>query len=150
MEIELISNGTTETIEIGISLGRLLIQNDIVALTGELGSGKTYFIKGIAKGLDIKEEIKSPTYVIIGEYEGRLPLYHFDFYRISSIYELEDLDYKGYFYGDGVTVIEWADKFPDIIPENAFKVNILKAGEEKRRLVIKGNDKIIKLSLVAT
>jgi tRNA threonylcarbamoyladenosine biosynthesis protein TsaE len=143
MEIEIISNGVNETISIGVFLGKLLVPKDIVALIGELGSGKTYFIKGIAKGLEVKEEVKSPTYVIISEHKGRIPLYHFDLYRISSIYELEELDYREYFYGTGVTVIEWADKFPDIIPVNAFKVEILNIGEYRRKLILDGNEDIV-------
>ncbi len=145
MRVELISNGIDETIHAGISLGEKLNPRDVVALIGELGSGKTSFIKGIAKGLGIREEVKSPTYTLINEYKGRFPFYHFDLYRISSIHELEELGYREYLYGDGITVIEWADKFPEIVPAGAFRVEIVNLGANRRRILIEGEENVLKL-----
>ncbi len=113
-----------DTIKVGEVLGRSLKPGDIVALKGELGAGKTVLVKGIAKGLDIKEEPNSPTFVIMNAYEGRVPLYHFDFYRISGIFELEGIGYEDYFYGDGVSVVEWADRMEEVFPENAIRIEI--------------------------
>ena len=105
-------------------LGRSLKPSDIVALKGELGAGKTVLVKGIAKGLDVKEEPNSPTFVIMNAYEGRIPLYHFDFYRVSGVYELEGIGYDDYFYGNGVTVVEWADRVDGVFPESAIWIEI--------------------------
>ena len=112
------------TIKVGEVLGRSLKPSDIVALKGELGAGKTVLVKGIAKGLDVKEEPNSPTFVIMNAYEGRIPLYHFDFYRVSGVYELEGIGYDDYFYGNGVTVVEWADRVEGVFPESAIWIEI--------------------------
>ena len=99
-------------------LASRLKKGDILALVGDLGTGKTALTKYIAKGLGIKSEITSPTFTIVREYkEGRLPLYHFDVYRTGSVEEMYDLGYEEYFYGDGICVIEWADMISEIIPE---------------------------------
>ena len=113
-----------DTIKVGEVLGRSLKPSDIVALKGELGAGKTVLVKGIAKGLDVKEEPNSPTFVIMNAYEGRIPLYHFDFYRVSGVYELEGIGYDDYFYGNGVTVVEWADRVEGVFPESAIWIEI--------------------------
>ncbi len=120
----MISNSEELTIKIGEELGKLLKPGTIIALRGELGSGKTLLVKGIAKGLDVKEEPNSPTFVIMNAYEGRIPLYHFDLYRISGKDELEGIGYEDFFFGDGVTVVEWADRVEDVFPENTIKIEI--------------------------
>ncbi|MER3447887.1 MAG: tRNA (adenosine(37)-N6)-threonylcarbamoyltransferase complex ATPase subunit type 1 TsaE [Candidatus Dadabacteria bacterium] len=113
-----------DTIKLGEALGRLLKPGDIVALKGELGAGKTVLVKGIAKGLDVKEEPNSPTFVIMNTYVGRVPLYHFDLYRVSGKEELEGIGYEDYFFGDGVTVVEWADRAEEIFPESTIEIEI--------------------------
>lgn len=113
-----------DTIKLGEALGRLLKPGDIVALKGELGAGKTVLVKGIAKGLDIKEEPNSPTFVIMNIYRGRVPLYHFDLYRVSGREELEGIGYEDYFFGDGVAVVEWADRAEEIFPESVIEIEI--------------------------
>ena len=120
----MISNSEELTIKIGEELGKLLNPGTIIALRGELGSGKTVLVKGIARGLDVKEEPNSPTFVIMNAYEGRIPLYHFDLYRISGKDELEGIAYEDFFFGDGVTVVEWADCVEDVFPENTIKIEI--------------------------
>ncbi|MGH7901498.1 MAG: tRNA (adenosine(37)-N6)-threonylcarbamoyltransferase complex ATPase subunit type 1 TsaE [Thermodesulfobacteriota bacterium] len=124
LELHMISNSEELTIKIGEELGKLLKPGTIIALRGELGSGKTVLVKGIARGLDVKEEPNSPTFVIMNAYEGRIPLYHFDLYRISGKDELEGIGYEDFFFGDGVTVVEWADRVEDVFPENTIKIEI--------------------------
>ena len=94
-----------ETAKIGEGLGRLLSPGDIVCLSGDLGAGKTAFTQGIARGLEVKDYVTSPTYTIINEYEGRVPLYHFDVYRLNDVEEMYELGYEEYFFGDGVVVL---------------------------------------------
>ena len=98
----------------------------IVALNGPLGAGKTLFTQGIARGLEVEEAVSSPTFTLIQEYKGRHPLYHFDFYRLDRPEELENLGYEEYLYGDGVCVIEWAEKFSYMLPSDILEISIIK------------------------
>ena len=134
-----ISNSVEETIQIGVKLARKLKKGDVIALIGDLGSGKTILTKGIAEGLGVKNPryVNSPTFVIIKEYKGKLPLYHFDLYRLSRSTLLDAESYDEYFYDDGVTVIEWADKIRTLLPEKRIEVRLKAAGEEKRRIDVK-------------
>jgi tRNA threonylcarbamoyladenosine biosynthesis protein TsaE len=139
-----------DTIKLGEVLGRLLGPGDIVALKGGLGTGKTVLVKGIAKGLGIKEEPNSPTFVIMNAYRGRVPLYHFDLYRISGKKELEGIGYEDYFFGDGVTVVEWADRVEEIFPESAIEIEIKiptknTNSETVREIKLKGEEKWLSL-----
>ena len=113
-----------ETMLCGEIMGRLIPRGSIVGLTGDLGAGKTVFAKGLARGLGIEEEPNSPTFVIMSCYEGRVPLFHFDVYRLSGGAEFEDTGYEEFFYGDGISVVEWADKIRDVLPENAVIIDI--------------------------
>lgn len=117
------------TVELGFKLGRLLQSGDNVCLTGELGTGKTAFTGGIAKALGIEGYITSPTFTIVNEYEGRLPMYHFDVYRINDVDEMYETGYDEYIGGNGVTVIEWADLIQEILPRERIDVNIIKDDE---------------------
>lgn len=138
-----ISKNTSETVKFGKKLGRLLQKGDIIALCGQLGSGKTVLTKGIAEGLEVKESkcVNSPTFVILKEYKGRVPLYHFDIYRLNGICEFSTVGYGEYFYGKGVSVIEWADKIMDTLPKERLLVNIAIVSENKRRINIKAYGK---------
>jgi len=122
---EVIIKDESETKQFGLKLGKDLKKGDIVALIGNLGTGKTTLTKYIGEGLGITDMITSPTFTIIQEYySGKLPLYHFDVYRINDIEEMAELGYEEYFYGEGVTIIEWADQIMEIIPEKAIVINI--------------------------
>ena len=113
-----------ELINLGERLGTLLQKNDVLILSGELGAGKTTFTKGLAKGLGIRQMIKSPTYTIVREYEGRLPLYHLDVYRIEG--DADSIDLDEFLFGGGVTVIEWGH------PDSYLELELLKEAEGRR------------------
>lgn len=131
-----------ETKNIGYKLGSLLQKGDIICLTGDLGAGKTTFTKSIALGLEVEEDVTSPTFTIINEYYGRLPVYHFDVYRIMDIDEMYDLGYEEYFYGNGVCIIEWASQIKELIPKEHLWIEI-KLGNEinNREFYIEGTTK---------
>ena len=128
------------TFEIGKKLGEKADKGEIICLEGDLGVGKTVFTKGFAEGLNIEENIDSPTFTIVQEYtEGRLPLYHFDVYRIGDISEMDEIGYEDYFFGEGVCLIEWASRIKELIPESAICITIekdLSRGFEYRRVVV--------------
>ena len=136
--MKFISNSVEETIAIAAKLARKLEKGNCVALVGDLGSGKTVFTKGIAEGLGVKNPryVNSPTFVIIKEYKGKMPLYHFDLYRLDRSTALDAESYEEYFYGDGVSVIEWADKIRPLLPKKYIEVKLKVAGENKRKIEI--------------
>jgi tRNA threonylcarbamoyladenosine biosynthesis protein TsaE len=119
-----------ETVELGLKLGRILQRGDSICLTGDLGTGKTAFTGGIARALGISEYITSPTFTIVNEYEGRLPLYHFDVYRIGDAEEMFETGYYEYINGNGVTVVEWSDLIKEILPNERIDVDIRKDNAE--------------------
>ena len=116
-----------ELLALGERLGRILRKDDVLILTGELGAGKTTFTKGLAKGLDIRQMIKSPTYTIVREYEGRLPLYHLDVYRIEG--DADSIDLDEFLFGGGVTVIEWGHLLGEDLPDSYLELEILKEAD---------------------
>lgn len=129
-----------ETKQIGMEMGQKAQKGAIYCLSGDLGVGKTVFTKGFAEGLGITEHVTSPTFTIINEYEGRLPLYHFDVYRISSLEEMDDTGYEEYFFGEGVCLLEWAEVIEELIPSEAVWVTIEKdytKDENYRKITIK-------------
>ena len=115
-----------DTLSLARKLGEAANEGDIFCLIGDLGVGKTVFSKGFAQGMGIDEHITSPTFTIVHEYEGVLPLYHFDVYRISDASEMDEIGYEEYFYGQGVCLIEWANIIPEIIPQSAKYITIEK------------------------
>ncbi len=124
-----------ETRQFGLDLGKSLAQGDVVALIGDLGTGKTALTKYIAQGLGIRELITSPTFTIVQEYySGRLPLYHFDVYRIGDPEEMFELGYEEYFYGKGVCVIEWANLVEELLPEHTKTIEIQYGQQEGERI----------------
>ncbi|MBY0758902.1 MULTISPECIES: tRNA (adenosine(37)-N6)-threonylcarbamoyltransferase complex ATPase subunit type 1 TsaE [Sellimonas] len=129
-----------ETYELGEMLGKSAKQGDVFTLEGDLGVGKTVFTKGLAKGLGVKEDVSSPTFTIVQEYEdGRLPFYHFDVYRIGDIEEMDEIGYEDYIYGDGVCLIEWANLIEEILPKKRTEVRIekdLDKGFDYRKITI--------------
>ncbi len=134
----MLTNSASETMLIGEKLAKGLKPGDIIALSGDLGSGKTTFTKGIGKGLGVKDSkrINSPTFVLIKEYSGKIPLYHLDLYRLDALKEIENLAVEEYIYGTGVTVIEWAEKIKCLLPEKRILVKFKVKGDTKREVVI--------------
>ena len=134
----MITRSAEETIKLGQRLAGKLSRGDVVALYGELGSGKTTFTKGIGKGLGVKNtrQINSPTFVLIKEYDARIPVYHLDLYRLDRLQDIEDIAVEEYIYGDGVTVVEWAEKMERILPKKHIAVRFTIKGENKRGIKI--------------
>lgn len=122
MEIKL--SNLEETEKFGIKLGEALRSGDILCLNGDLGAGKTTITKSIGVGLGVEEYITSPTFALINQYMGRVPVYHFDVYRLENAHELYDLGFDEYFYGKGVCIIEWADKIDRMIPTDRIVIDI--------------------------
>lgn len=121
------SKSTEDTFQIGMRLGQMAEAGEVYTLAGDLGVGKTVFTQGFAKGLGIEESVNSPTFTILQIYEsGRLPLYHFDVYRIGSVDEMEETGFEEYIMGEGVSLIEWADLIKEILPERHTRVLIEK------------------------
>ena len=134
----MITNSARETMLVGEKLAKKLKPGDMIALSGNLGSGKTTFTKGIGKGLGVKDSrrINSPTFVLIKEYNGKVPLYHLDLYRLDDLKEIENLAIEEYIYGHGITVIEWAEKIKSILPEKHIFVQLKVKGDNKREVII--------------
>ena len=128
------SRSPQETRRIGRELGKLAHPGDVILLVGTLGVGKTCLSQGIAWGLDVTGYIRSPSFVVINEYQGRLPMYQIDLYRLDNIAEVADLGLGDYLYGRGLCVVEWADKAPDLLPPQHLLIKISLLGENERRL----------------
>lgn len=133
-QFEIKTFSSEETAQFASKLAEHLQPGDVLALEGDLGAGKTTFTKGLAKGLDIKRTVNSPTFTIIKEYQGRLPLYHMDVYRVADA--LEDLGFDEYFEGDGVTVVEWAHLIEEQLPEELLTIYLYHEEQANRKLVL--------------
>ena len=129
-----------ETYQLGIEIGKKANKGQVFTLVGDLGVGKTVFTQGLAKGLEIEEAISSPTFTIVQVYdEGRLPFYHFDVYRIGDISEMDEIGFEDYVYGEGVSLIEWANLIEEILPEKRTAITIekdLQKGFDYRKITI--------------
>jgi tRNA threonylcarbamoyladenosine biosynthesis protein TsaE len=132
--VETISESETEAI--AFELASVLIAGDTVALYGPLGSGKTCFVRGLAAGLDCRRAVRSPTFSLINEYPGKIPLYHIDFYRLENEDEIEDLGWTDYLNSDGVVAIEWAERVKNMLPAKRFDVYLSFYGPEARRVEV--------------
>ena len=136
------TNSPEETFALGQKLGEQAKAGQIYTLNGDLGVGKTVFTQGIARGLGITEAVSSPTFTIVQVYEeGRLPFYHFDVYRIGDIEEMDEIGYEDYFYGQGLTMVEWANLIEEILPDSYQQITIEKdpeKGFDYRRITITG------------
>ena len=134
------TNSEKETYAFGLELGKKAHAGQVYTLVGDLGVDKTVFTKGLARGLDILEPVSSPTFTIVQVYEeGRLPFYHFDVYRIGDVEEMDEIGYEDYIYGDGVSLIEWANLIEEILPEHYTEIKIekdLEKGFDYRRISI--------------
>ena len=125
------THGPQETFEIGKQLGLEAKPGEVYCLDGDLGVGKTVFTKGFASGLGITEPVNSPTFTIVQQYDsGRLPLYHFDVYRIGDVSEMDEIGYEDCFYGEGVCLIEWSQLIPEILPDEVIRIRIEKDLEQ--------------------
>jgi tRNA threonylcarbamoyladenosine biosynthesis protein TsaE len=136
--IEITTAAPEETAKLGEKLAPHLIRGTVIALRGTLGAGKTCFAGGVARGLGVTETVTSPTYTIISEYEGRLPFYHIDAYRLSGDADFESLGAEDMLYGEGVTLIEWSERIPGSIPSDAWTINIDILEDGARRIRIGG------------
>jgi len=134
------TKSTSETIRLGKRIGGLLRPGDVVALAGELGAGKTQFIKGLAEGAGVGKPtyISSPSFTLINEYPGRVPFYHVDLFRLERENEAEELGLEDYYQGEGITAIEWADKIPSLLPKELLLIHIAYTGKNTRSLEITG------------
>ena len=137
---QLHSDSVEETIALGTRLAELLEPDDVVVLTGDLGAGKTHFAKGVAAGLDIQEQITSPTFAIVEEYDGgRLPLLHFDLYRLETVDELDDIDFYALTESGAASLIEWGDRFVEALPQDWLHVDIRTEADGGRTFALEGH-----------
>ncbi len=135
--MELSSDSAERTRELGACLGRLVEPGDVIVLTGDLGAGKTVFTKGLAAGLGVVDNVTSPTFVILHQLDGRIPLYHLDLYRLEDPREFAELGFEDVLYGDGVSVLEWGDKFPGQLPSERLELIFEITGDESRKIVVR-------------
>ncbi|WP_347176154.1 tRNA (adenosine(37)-N6)-threonylcarbamoyltransferase complex ATPase subunit type 1 TsaE [Tissierella sp. Yu-01] len=143
--LEIRLNSLEETEDFGIKIGKVLKRGDILCLNGDLGAGKTTLTKSIGLGLGVEDYITSPTFALINQYSGRMPVYHFDVYRLENVEELYDLGFDEYFFGNGVCIIEWADKINRMIPKEKIVIDIEKGNNlEERILKFSGDENRLK------
>ena len=142
-----LTNSPQETERVGAALGKILTPGTVIAYLGDLGAGKTAFTRGLAKGLGCGDMVTSPTYTIVNEYlSGRLPLFHFDMYRLASSDDLWDIGWEDYLDRGGVCAVEWSENVADAM-EDAIRITIEKTGENSRRITIEGGKNLADLSL---
>ena len=145
--MEFITNSPIETEKVGEALGKVLIPGSVLAYEGDLGAGKTAFTRGLARGLGATEQVTSPTYTIVNEYlSGRLPLFHFDMYRLASSDDLWDIGWEDYLDRNGVCAEEWSENVADAM-EDAIVITIEKLGDNTRRITFEGGEKFADFSL---
>jgi len=146
--IKIISNSYEDTLSLGARFSKVLKAGDVVCLYGDLGAGKTAFVKGLAQGLKLDPlAVHSPTFTLMNIYAGKVPLYHFDLYRIQAE-DLFGLGYEEFFYGKGITAVEWSERLEALIPDQFWKVELIHAGEDVRKIGIgfHGPDAGVKLT----
>lgn len=134
--MKIITKNEESTINLGKMIGRALVPGDVINLNGDLGAGKTYLTKGIAKGLEVEDYVTSPTFIIVNEYQGRVPLYHFDVYRINDIYEMYEIGFEEYLYGEGICIVEWGNMVSEMLPKGAINITINRIDENTREISI--------------
>ena len=145
--MQYITNSPAQTEEVGAALGNIIKPGTVIAYRGDLGAGKTAFTRGLARGLGSSEMVTSPTYTIVNEYlGGRMPLFHFDMYRLASSDDLWDIGWEDYLDRNGVCAVEWSENVEDAM-EDAISITIEKLGEESRRITIEGGDSLADLSI---
>lgn len=132
----LVSNSVEETVALGRQLGRMLMPGDFVALIGDLGTGKTHFVQGVAEGAGVPADVcvTSPSYTLLNEYAGRIPLYHFDLYRLHGDSDVRDLGFEEYFFGNGACLVEWAERLDEELPGQNLKIVFSQCGDTSRTI----------------
>ena len=130
------TSSSDETMELGRKIGEGLGPGDVVGLIGELGTGKTTFTQGLVQGLGVQGYVKSPSFTLVNEYKGRLPVYHLDLYRLGDINEIRELGIEEYFYSDGVTIVEWAEKAIPLLPASYLLIRFFYTGEKTRKIEV--------------
>lgn len=133
------SNSELETFQIAKDISKKIVPGDVFLIEGPLGAGKSVFIRGILSGLGVNEAVPSPTFTLVNEYKGIYPIYHFDLYRINNPFELYEIGFEDYVYSDGVSLIEWASKGGDLMPENAINIDIKIKSDNEREIKIQWN-----------
>jgi len=141
--MKVVSRSAQETQALGERLGARLGGGDVVACIGPLGAGKTCFLQGLARGLGVTADVTSPTFVLVNQYRGRLPVYHVDAYRTGSLAELVDLGLEEMLHGEGVTIVEWADKLLPLLPPRTIMVTIEGLGDEPRQIGLAGPAEVL-------
>jgi tRNA threonylcarbamoyladenosine biosynthesis protein TsaE len=141
--MKVVSRSAEETQALGERLGARLGGGDVVACIGPLGAGKTCFLQGLARGLGVTADVTSPTFVLVNQYRGRLPVYHVDAYRTGSLAELVDLGLEEMLHGEGVTIVEWADKLLPLLPPRTIMVTIAGLGDEPRQIELAGPAEVL-------
>jgi tRNA threonylcarbamoyladenosine biosynthesis protein TsaE len=141
--MKVVSRSAQQTQALGARLGARLGRGDVVACIGPLGAGKTCFLQGLARGLGVMTDVTSPTFVLVNQYRGRLPVYHVDAYRTGSLTELVDLGLEEMLHGEGVTVVEWADKLLPLLPPRTVTVTIAGLGDEPRQIELAGPAEVL-------
>lgn len=136
--LDIISHSLAQTQRLGARLGELLHGGELLLLDGDLGTGKTSLTQGIAEGLGVRQVVSSPTFTLLKEYEGRLPLYHFDLYRLDDAAEILDLGFEEYFSSGGVCVVEWANKAEALWPDEHLRIRLKMVSETKRGVLLSG------------
>ena len=145
--MEVITHSPEETEKVGEKLGQILSPNTVLAFRGDLGAGKTAFTRGLARGLGCTEQVTSPTYTIVNEYlSGRIPLFHFDMYRLQSADDLWDIGWEDYLDRGGICAVEWSENVREAM-ENAVFITIEKIGEDSRRIQIEGGEELVSFGL---
>lgn len=132
----IITYSSKQTQKFGQLLAKNLRQGDIVCLVGDLGAGKTCLVQGIAVGLAVKDRVNSPTFKLINEYKGKFPIYHFDLYRLDNFLEIKGLGYEEFLFGQGVTLIEWAEKIIPYLPENYIRIDLERKNQATRKITL--------------
>ncbi len=135
-KLEILTGSPDETQKLGRTIGTIALEGDVVLLHGDLGAGKTCITQGIAEGLGVKEPVRSPTFMLVNEYQGRLKLYHADFHRLDNLNEIWDLGIDEYISGNGLFVVEWAEKGIDVFPEEHLVIKIINVDENQRKFLI--------------
>jgi tRNA threonylcarbamoyladenosine biosynthesis protein TsaE len=133
--VKITSSSPQKTEQLGLLLGEMLIKGDVIALSGELGTGKTTLVRGMARGMGLdKDDVASPSFTLVNEYRGPLPLFHLDLYRLHDEKELLDVDFDAYIRGEGVVVIEWADRISRAVPADALWITLQYVADERREI----------------